>query len=85
VKTWEDCPCLTDPLSRASLFTTLNSFEIFDIDPFWVPRTEEELEDLGEHGERENVAKRYMDKVRKRKVSRGRAPHLVLLSEKSVG
>lgn len=42
-------------------------FEIFDIDPFWVPRTEEELEDLGEKGDRENVAKRYMDKVRKRK------------------
>lgn len=46
------------------------SFEIFDIDPYWVPRTEEELEDLGEHGERENVAKRYMDRVRKRKVCR---------------
>lgn len=42
-------------------------FEVFDIDPFWVPRTEEELEDLGEKGDRENVAKKYMDKVRKRK------------------
>jgi len=30
-------------------------------------RTEEELEDLGVHGERENVARKYVDKVRKRK------------------
>ncbi|CBQ70672.1 probable Tef2-translation elongation factor 2-putative [Sporisorium reilianum SRZ2] len=42
-------------------------FELFDLDPFWVPRTEEELEDLGEKGDRENVAKKYMDSVRKRK------------------
>ncbi|SPO35504.1 probable translation elongation factor 2 -putative [Pseudozyma flocculosa] len=42
-------------------------FEMFDLDPYWVPRTEEELEDLGEKGDRENVAKRYMDGVRKRK------------------
>lgn len=38
-----------------------------DVDPFWVPRTEEELEDLGIVGERENIAKRYVDSVRKRK------------------
>jgi ribosome assembly protein 1 len=38
-----------------------------DVDPFWVPRTEEELEDLGVVGERENVAKRYVDSVRRRK------------------
>lgn len=43
-------------------------FEMFDLDPYWVPRTEEELEDLGEKGDRENVAKRYMDGVRRRKV-----------------
>lgn len=43
-------------------------FYLYDQDPFWVPRTEEELEDLGEKGDRENVAKRYMDLVRKRKV-----------------
>lgn len=38
-----------------------------DVDPFWVPRSEEELEDLGVHGERENVAKKYVDLVRVRK------------------
>ncbi|KAJ2847447.1 Cytoplasmic GTPase/eEF2-like protein (ribosomal biogenesis) [Coemansia brasiliensis] len=42
-------------------------FESLDIDPFWVPTTEEELEDLGEKADRENVAKKYMEKVRQRK------------------
>ncbi|OJJ51083.1 hypothetical protein ASPZODRAFT_138205 [Penicilliopsis zonata CBS 506.65] len=42
-------------------------FEALDEDPFWVPATEEELEDLGELADRENVAKRYMDAVRARK------------------
>lgn len=38
-----------------------------DVDPRWVPRSEVELEDLGEYGDRENVAKRYVDGVRRRK------------------
>lgn len=42
-------------------------FEILDEDPFWVPRTEEEMEDLGELADRENIAKRYVDGVRERK------------------
>lgn len=42
-------------------------YEMLDEDPFWVPATEEELEDLGELADKENVAKRYMDKVRSRK------------------
>lgn len=42
-------------------------FELLDIDPFWVPNTVEELEDLGEKADRENIAKKYMDVVRKRK------------------
>jgi ribosome assembly protein 1 len=42
-------------------------FEQLDEDPFWVPSTEEELEDLGEMGDKENIAKRYMDGVRERK------------------
>ncbi|KAI9686809.1 MAG: Cytoplasmic GTPase/eEF2-like protein (ribosomal biogenesis) [Bogoriella megaspora] len=42
-------------------------FEMLDEDPFWVPFTEEELEDLGELADRENVAKRYMEGVRRRK------------------
>lgn len=42
-------------------------FEMLDEDPFWVPSTEEELEDLGDIAERENIAKRYMDAIRRRK------------------
>ncbi|KAM0722463.1 hypothetical protein Q7P37_001904 [Cladosporium fusiforme] len=42
-------------------------FEMLDEDPFWVPFTEEELEDLGEKADKENVAKRYVDRVRERK------------------
>ena len=42
-------------------------FEILEEDPLWVPFTEDDLEDLGELADRENVAKRYMDKVRMRK------------------
>ena len=42
-------------------------FEVLEEDPYWVPRTEEELEDLGEKGERENVALRYVEGVRTRK------------------
>lgn len=42
-------------------------YEALDLDPFWVPFTEDELEDLGELADKENVAKRYMDKVRRRK------------------
>ena len=44
-----------------------SGFEMLDQDPFWVPFTEEELEDLGELADRENVAKKYMDGVRRRK------------------
>lgn len=44
-----------------------HGYEMLDVDPFWVPSTEEELEDLGELADRENVAKKYMDGVRRRK------------------
>ena len=42
-------------------------FELLDLDPFWVPKTEEELEELGEKADRSNIAKGYMDNVRLRK------------------
>lgn len=44
-----------------------DGFDVLDIDPFWVPHTEEELEELGEFAERENVARRYMNTIRRRK------------------
>ncbi|ORZ31335.1 hypothetical protein BCR44DRAFT_1442420 [Catenaria anguillulae PL171] len=42
-------------------------YEVLDLDPYWVPSTELELEDLGSVADKENVAKRYVDQVRKRK------------------
>ncbi|KAK9462181.1 P-loop containing nucleoside triphosphate hydrolase protein [Lipomyces oligophaga] len=42
-------------------------FEMLDEDPFWIPTTEEELEDLGEFADKENIAKKYVDAIRRRK------------------
>lgn len=42
-------------------------WQLFDEDPYWVPTTAEELEDLGEKADRENVALRYVNQVRRRK------------------
>ncbi|KIJ54902.1 hypothetical protein M422DRAFT_153117 [Sphaerobolus stellatus SS14] len=44
-----------------------SGYELYDQDPFWVPTTEEELEDLGEKADRENIARVYMNSVRERK------------------
>jgi ribosome assembly protein 1 len=55
---------LAQPMLRFEGFELLDEV---DVDPFWVPRSEEELEDLGVYGERENLAKRYVDGVRRRK------------------
>jgi ribosome assembly protein 1 len=41
-----------------------HGYEVLDEDPFWVPSTEEELEDLGEIADRDNLAKKYMESVR---------------------
>ncbi|ODV85396.1 hypothetical protein CANARDRAFT_198607 [[Candida] arabinofermentans NRRL YB-2248] len=42
-------------------------FEIIDQDPFWVPTTEEELEELGEFSDKVNIARKYMNNIRKKK------------------
>lgn len=42
-------------------------WEVLDIDPFWVPSTEEEYLHFGEKADTENRAKLYMDSVRRRK------------------
>lgn len=44
-----------------------HGFEVLDEDPFWVPQTEEELEDFGTLGDRERWSKVLMDGVRRRK------------------
>lgn len=40
---------------------------MIDVDPFWVPRTEEELLHYGEKADSENRALKYVNAVRRRK------------------
>jgi ribosome assembly protein 1 len=42
-------------------------WEILDEDPFWVPKSREELEELGERADRANLALTYVNMVRRRK------------------
>lgn len=58
-------------------------YEILDQDPFWVPTTEEELEDLGEKADRDNVARKYMDGVRRRKVRLSLSSTLLTCADES--
>ncbi|SCU80032.1 LAMI_0B00562g1_1 [Lachancea mirantina] len=44
-----------------------SGFECIDLDPFWVPTTEEELEDLGDIADKENIARKHMNMIRRRK------------------
>ena len=66
----------------ASPQLVFQGFEVLDEDPFWVPFTEDELEDLGELADKENVAKRYMDTVRVRKGLEVKGKKLVKDAEK---
>lgn len=42
-------------------------WETIDIDPFWIPRTREEILHFGDKADSENQARAYMNEVRKRK------------------
>ncbi len=42
-------------------------YEIIDIDPYWEPKTQEELLHYGDKADFENQARKYMNDVRKRK------------------
>lgn len=46
---------------------SLSLSQVIDIDPFWLPTTEEELMHFGEKADSANRAKLYMDSVRRRK------------------
>lgn len=41
--------------------------QTIDIDPFWIPSTEEEYLHFGDKADSQNRAKLYVDSVRKRK------------------
>ena len=43
------------------------SIQTLDIDPFWIPTTEEEYELFGEKADSENQALKYVNLIRKRK------------------
>ncbi|KAL5234306.1 hypothetical protein ACI65C_001716 [Semiaphis heraclei] len=51
----------------ASPQLVFSHWEVIDIDPFWVPNTDEELELFGEKADSGNRALNYMNAVRKRK------------------
>jgi len=42
-------------------------WETLDVDPYWEPQTEEELTHFGEKADSENPARRYMNKIKRRK------------------
>lgn len=42
-------------------------YEVLDIDPFWIPTTEDEIKLMGDKSDRENLARKYVEMVRKRK------------------
>ncbi len=42
-------------------------WETVEVDPFWVPKTEEELAHFGEKADSENRARGYMNELRRRK------------------
>lgn len=44
-----------------------DGYESIDLDPFWVPTTEEELEELGETADKENISRAHMNNIRRRK------------------
>ena len=41
--------------------------QVIPNDPFWVPSTEEELLHFGDKADFDNIARRYMNNVRRRK------------------
>lgn len=52
----------------ASAQLVLSHWETLDVDPFYLPKTQEEREELGEAGEaRPNLARELRDQIRKRK------------------
>jgi ribosome assembly protein 1 len=51
----------------ASPQLVFSHWEVFNLDPYWVPSTEEEYAHYGEKADSLNIAFKYMNIVRKRK------------------
>lgn len=52
---------------QASPQLVFSHWEVIDLDPFWVPSTEEEYLHFGEKADSGNRSRQYMDQVRRRK------------------
>ena len=52
---------------EASPQLVFSHWEVLEVDPFWEPHTTEELTHWGEKGDAENIAKGYINAVRRRK------------------
>ncbi|XP_061193189.1 elongation factor-like GTPase 1 [Saccostrea echinata] len=61
----EDVRKKTSGLASPQL--VFSHWEVLDVDPFWVPTTEEEYTHFGEKADSDNRARHYMNQVRKRK------------------
>ncbi|XP_055995192.1 elongation factor-like GTPase 1 isoform X2 [Ostrea edulis] len=61
----EDMRKKTSGLASPQL--VFSHWEVVDVDPFWVPTTEEEYAHFGEKADSDNRALHYMNQVRKRK------------------
>eukprot|EP00045_Choanoeca_perplexa_P014831 m.177080 g.177080 ORF g.177080 m.177080 type:complete len:88 (-) comp16809_c0_seq1:93-356(-) len=61
------CICSVSMALRVLLTLYGSHWEVLEEDPFWVPVTEEELTHFGDKGDAPNVARQYMDDVRKQK------------------
>lgn len=61
----EDIRKKTSGLASPQL--TFSHWEVVDVDPFWEPVTDEEYLHFGEKADSENLARTYMNTVRKRK------------------
>uniref|UniRef100_A0A2P2I1I5 Elongation factor-like 1 n=1 Tax=Hirondellea gigas TaxID=1518452 RepID=A0A2P2I1I5_9CRUS len=57
-------------------------WETLDIDPYWDPTTAEELKHFGEKADTENLARQYMNAIRKRKGIKEYGKKLVEFGEK---
>lgn len=61
----EDIRKRTSGLANPQL--VFSHWEVVDIDPYWVPTTEEEYTHFGEKADSDNQARKYMNSVRRRK------------------
>lgn len=53
--------------SATAPLLVFSHFQVIDMDPFWRPTTEEEMEEFGDMTHSHNMARQLLDRVRRRK------------------